>query len=70
MLGAIWCRLTGKHRTLGPDEFVRNIYGDEINHSGGNRSLWRCANCRRLIDRPELRLDLEMAKRPKGEKIS
>ena len=26
-------------------EFVRNIYGDEINHVGGKRSWWRCVKC-------------------------
>jgi len=26
-------------------EWMRNIYGDEINMSGGKRSLWRCAEC-------------------------
>lgn len=26
-------------------EWLRNIYGDEINLSGGARSLWRCAEC-------------------------
>lgn len=26
-------------------EFVRNIYGDEINHVGGKRSMWRCVKC-------------------------
>ena len=26
-------------------EFVRNIYGDEINWCGGYRSEWRCKKC-------------------------
>ena len=26
-------------------EHLRNIHGDEINHRGGKRSVWRCANC-------------------------
>lgn len=26
-------------------EFVRNIYGDEINMVGGRRSWWRCKKC-------------------------
>ncbi len=26
-------------------EFVRNIYGDEINQFGGMRSEWRCIKC-------------------------
>ncbi len=25
--------------------FERNIYGDEIFHAGGNRSLWKCDRC-------------------------
>lgn len=25
--------------------FIRNIYGDEINQRGGNRSLWQCMKC-------------------------
>ena len=29
-------------------EFVRNIYGDEINHVGGYRSWWRCKKCGRM----------------------
>ena len=24
---------------------MRNIYGDEINMAGGNRSIWKCAKC-------------------------
>lgn len=26
-------------------DFIRNIYGDEINECGGKRSLWRCRGC-------------------------
>lgn len=26
-------------------EFVRNIYGDEINMVNGRRSWWRCKKC-------------------------
>lgn len=29
-------------------EFVRNIYGDEINHVGGARSWWRCKKCGKM----------------------
>ena len=29
-------------------KFVRNIYGDEINHRGGKRSLWQCKKCGNL----------------------
>jgi hypothetical protein len=25
--------------------FVRNLYGDQINYSGGFRSTWECAEC-------------------------
>jgi hypothetical protein len=35
-------RLFCQHREF---DFVRNIYGDEINHCGGKRSLWRCKGC-------------------------
>jgi len=45
-------RLFCKH--LGPAEFVRNIYGDEINYAGGQRSLWKCARCGALTARDNL----------------
>lgn len=32
-------------------KFERNIYGDEINHAGGRRSLWRCERCDGLVAR-------------------
>ena len=35
-------------------EFVRNIYGDEINHVGGRRSWWRCWKCGKWIARDKL----------------
>ena len=35
-------------------KFVRNIYGDEINHCGGYRSLWECRKCGRLQWREQL----------------
>lgn len=35
-------------------EFVRNIYGDEINHVGGNRSWWRCRKCGKWVLDPHL----------------
>ena len=35
-------------------EFVRNIYGDEINLVGGRRSWWRCKKCGRWIAKPHL----------------
>lgn len=34
-------------------EFQRNIYGDEINLSGGNRSIWVCPNCGGTEYRPD-----------------
>ncbi len=37
-LKSIFCR----HSRV---RFVRNIYGDEINHTDGMRSLWECQNC-------------------------
>lgn len=40
-----------KHRNLA---FVRNIYGDEINHCGGYRSLWHCPDCKMEEYRREL----------------
>jgi hypothetical protein len=36
-------------------EFVRNIYGDEINECGGYRSLWKCSKCGKYQYRKELR---------------
>lgn len=35
-------------------EFVRNIYGDEINLVGGRRSWWRCKKCGRWIAKSPL----------------
>jgi hypothetical protein len=29
-------------------EWIRNIYGDEINTVNGKRSLWRCVKCGKL----------------------
>jgi hypothetical protein len=26
----------------------RNIFGDEINHSGGARSIWKCCKCKKF----------------------
>lgn len=34
-------RLFCRHRW----EWFRNIFGDEINAAGGNRSIWRCCKC-------------------------
>ncbi|MBQ9317006.1 MAG: hypothetical protein IJ203_09300 [Atopobiaceae bacterium] len=38
-------RLLCKHEY----EFVRNIYGDEVNHVGGCRSWWRCKKCGKRV---------------------
>lgn len=38
-------------------EFVRNIYGDEINMLGGKRSVWRCSKCGNVQYRDELQDD-------------
>ena len=40
-------------------EFVRNIYGDEINHVGGNRSWWRCRKCGKMALDPHLHKEKE-----------
>lgn len=29
--------------------FLRNIYGDEINHRNGKRSMWSCTHCGGVI---------------------
>ena len=45
-----WCSLTRGHTWF----WRRNIYGDEINVAGGNRSVWRCARCGHYKLRPYL----------------
>lgn len=35
-------------------EFVRNLYGDQINEWGGKRSVWRCRSCGRVQARDQL----------------
>ena len=35
-------------------EFVRNIYGDEINACGGYRSIWKCKKCGKIEYRKNL----------------
>lgn len=35
-------------------EFVRNLYGDQINSWGGKRSLWVCFACEKLQARDSL----------------
>lgn len=39
--------------------WLRNIHGDEINHAGGKRSVWRCRECSviKLKDRLHLEND-------------
>jgi hypothetical protein len=44
-------RLFCRHRRT---QFVRNVYGDEINHCGGRRSLWCCEDCGRYMYRKDL----------------
>lgn len=29
--------------------FIRNIYGDEINHCNGSRSVWQCKKCGTIV---------------------
>lgn len=41
-LSKAWRRLICRHEAT---RFFRNIYGDEIIHSGGMRSVWRCEGC-------------------------
>ena len=36
---------------VGINAFVRNIYGDEINEFGGDRSLWYCPVCKTYFSR-------------------
>jgi len=36
---SLFCR----HKSI---TFIRNIYGDEINHAGGKRSVWMCDGCK------------------------
>jgi Zn-finger protein len=33
--------------------FIRNIHGDEIIERGWKRSVWRCAKCKKVVDRNE-----------------
>lgn len=34
---------------------VRNIYGDQVNYSGGYRSVWECDKCHKTIYRRTLK---------------
>lgn len=44
-------RLICRHQDL---VFVRNIYGDEIIHTGYKRSIWICDTCTKLILKDEI----------------
>ena len=35
----------------------RNLYGDQINYSGGARSIWVCAKCGKVEFRSELHFE-------------
>ena len=35
-------------------EFVRNIYGDQINYCNGKRSKWKCKKCGKIEFRDDL----------------
>ena len=39
-------------------EFVRNIYGDEINYRGGYRSIWKCKKCGKIEYREHLQTSI------------
>jgi hypothetical protein len=56
-------RLLCKHEYV----FERNIYGDEINYAGGNRSWWRCEKCGKRVLDPHLYLELERDSESKTE---
>jgi len=45
-MGAFFKRFFCRHAER---RFIRNIYGDEINHFGGKRSLWRCLRCGAVV---------------------
>lgn len=44
-------------------EFERNIYGDEINYVGGDRSWWVCKKCGKHRHEPHLYLHYEEVSR-------
>jgi hypothetical protein len=39
--------------------WIHDIYGDEINHAGGMRSVWQCEDCGAYLTREELSHDYE-----------
>ena len=43
--------ITCKHVEV---DFIRNIYGDEINFRNGNRSEFKCNRCGRIVYKKEL----------------
>jgi hypothetical protein len=47
----LFARLFCKHRW----QWVRNIYGDEINLLDGKRSVWQCSECQQYQYRNELK---------------
>jgi hypothetical protein len=47
-------------------KFVRNIYGDEINTAGGDRSIWRCQHCNKLVYQGKLHYGSEEQEIPYG----
>ncbi len=47
LLKVIFCR----HKDL---QFLGNIYGDLIDHCGGNRSAWKCRRCGWVVYKREL----------------
>lgn len=49
-------------------DFVRNVYGDEINQLNA-RSIWRCKRCARLVYTSELNRDAALTppQAPGGE---
>lgn len=53
MLRKILC----KHKDI---EFIRNVYGDEINQLSGKnivRSIWNCKNCGKIIYKGDLYME-------------
>lgn len=53
---SVWALFFCLHRR---QTFCRNIYGDEINLAGGNRSIWRCERCKHYRYHKELHEEIE-----------
>ena len=51
MIKAFFKMITCKHVEV---DFVRNIYGDEINFRNGNRSEFKCNRCGRIVYKKDL----------------